>query len=1039
MITFDSAAKHYHNVESVSGASSASIASPITLVANAVLGQNGAEAHSSSQLTVERIYESLGLTGSSPKSLTISPDGSRLLFLQAKEEDARQYDIWEHNLVHNTRRLLVDSKALHPNEESRSENELSFRERMRLFDNGIVGYDWSEDGKMILFSLGGLQYLLDFTEAEPTPKAISLSPGAQPTDVQFSSKNRYISFVRDQNLYLFDILNKQELQLTFDGSETISNGTAEFIAQEEMNRYKGYWWSPDEKKIAYVQVDESPVELVKRYELEADGALKITEQRYPFAGSANVDIRVGILDLETKETKWTCLFNDSYLARVDWLQDSSAAALQILRRDQKELDLIFVDANAEWRHILCEKSSTWVTLHDDIHFLKSSFIWSSERSGFRHLYLYDLSGKLIRPLTRGAWAVSRVVSANEEAVYFEGFAASPLEKHLYAVSLDPDSDCSIKQITTSPGWHQISMDKGCQHYIDTFSNVTTPPQVSLHRSDGTLRLLLEENRLSRAHPYYPFASRHSVPEIGTILASDGQTLYYSIKKPVPFDPKVRYPVIVVTYGGPAFRLVKNAWGGSESNYWEQLMTSKGYLIFTLDNRGSCDRGTAFENPIYRRLGEVEVEDQKAGTEFLKTLPFVDGNRIGVFGWSYGGYMTLMTMFKAWETFKAGVAVAPVTEWEQYDTCYTERYLETPKENKEGYAASSLFSHIHERVGKLFLVHGTADDNVLYTNTIKLTKVLQDKAIPFDMMVYPGSKHSIAEKSARIHLFNAITEFFHRHLGWEQKIEKPLAAIAMQELSDKEVEESIDNFFKDSENLKGASVDDAWIMQARLMKGLVRANPVFNEICRFPRLLNILCGCWSSLAVNALSGIHCFSSVLHHFFLRYQQKISQISESTKLIDIYDLCWKCEKEIQFLEHFAVAGLIQDAQLISPEATLSYMKKREDDIAACLLDQLKLGLIEADNSSLSLRNRKYQFKEAPLRDFFAALFLVKCLPENRWGGLESTKLLHSSWSRDFKAAMQTLNNPYENANDFINGMLISSDPGQERILKYIGMLQQ
>lgn len=716
------------------------------------------------QLSVERIYSSPDLTGPSPKNLSFSPDGKRVVFLQGKPEKSAQNDLWEYDISSGQKRLLVDSN-LFGSDQILSEEEKSKRERLRNFDAGIVEYFWSNDGKALLVPMNGSLYYLDLQQGG-SPYKLPLTSDSHPLDVKFSPQGRYISFVRDQNLFLFDLFEKKEIPITDDGKDTISNGTAEFIAEEELGRYTGYWWSPDDKRIAFVKVDESPVKIVKRSEIGADGEITTREQRYPFAGSPNVSFEIFVWNQESRKLEYSLKpMKDVYLARANWLKDGSTLALQLLSRDNKSLQLNLIDLTKKTQQpklILQEESSTWINLHDDLRFLNNFFVWTSERSGHRHLYLYELDGSSIRTLTTGDWSVKRVVGANENEVFFEGFAQSPLEKHLYRVDLNSGY---TNQVSEESGWHQAVMSSDCRYYIDTFSNIRTPPKVSLHNRDGSLVLYLEENRLNHTHPYTPFLQRHSLPTFGTLEAKDGQTLHFRLMVPAPFDLQKKYPVIVTTYGGPYFRLVTNSW--DSKGYWEQMMTSLGFVIFTLDNRGSTDRGKAFENPIYRRLGEVEVEDQKAGVAYLKSLPFIDPDRIGVFGWSYGGYMTLMTMFKASEIFKTGVSVAPVTEWTQYDTAYTERYLDTPENNKEGYELSSVFPYVNkelkDRIGKLLIVHGMADDNVLFTNTVKLIRRMQDFDVPFDLMTYPGSKHAISEHSSRVHLYHKITQFFMTHL------------------------------------------------------------------------------------------------------------------------------------------------------------------------------------------------------------------------------------------------------------------------------------
>lgn len=733
-----------------------------------LFGTGVGAAEEGTRLTIDRIFSDPSLSGPSLRQVKFSPDGTRVTFLKSRTEDFERYDLWEYNLKEKATRMLVDSEALVPGEEELSDEEKARRERMRVFARGVVEYYWADDGKALLFPLGGDLYHYDLT-APPDRAVRRLTRTTEfETDARFSPGGRYVSFIRDQDIFAIDLDSNEERQLTFDGEGLIKNGMAEFIAQEEMGRYTGYWWSEDDKYIAYSQVDESPVEVSQRYEIYAE-TFKVFDQRYPYTGTANVLIKLGVLDLETGETRWLDLGEDTdiYLARVKWLPDNRHLAIQREARDQKSLDLLFADVRTgEMRLVLQETSDTWINLNNDLTFLEeeSLFIWASERSGFKHLYLYDLGGKMVRRLTAGDWEIDALQRVDEArgVVYFDGFAKSPLEKHLYSQSLDTRTPEQVKQITNAEGWHGFAVAEEGDSFIAWFSNCDTPPQVSLHRMDGSRITFLEENGLDESHPYYPYLGSHVSSEFGSIEAEDGSQLYYELMKPVPFDPKKKYPVIVYVYGGPAGQTVRKSWGYSRG-LWFQFMAQKGYLIFSLDNRGTPNRGKAFGGHIYHLQGDVEVRDQIAGVELLKTLPYVDGERIGIIGHSNGGYMTLMCMMKAPEVYRAGVAIAPVTDWTLYDTHYTERYLGHPEESPEAYEKSSVFPYVDGLEGSLLIIHGMADDNVLFTNSTKLFKVLQDEDIAFEMMNYPGSKHGLRGKKTQTHYYKTITRFFDRNL------------------------------------------------------------------------------------------------------------------------------------------------------------------------------------------------------------------------------------------------------------------------------------
>ncbi len=719
------------------------------------------------RLTVERIFADPSLTGAAPRSVKISPDGQWVTFLKGRADDQSRLDLWAYRVSDGSVHRLVDSKALSGGVEKLSDEEKARRERMRLFAKGIVSYFWGDDGHTLLFPLAGDVFVYDLSK--PADKAVRrlTETDSYETDVKLSPDGKKVSFVRDQNLYVVDIASGVETPLTTDGGGPIKNGMAEFVAQEEMDRMTGYWWSPDGRKIAFTRVDESPVNIEKRYEINAEG-FTVFEQRYPATGTPNAWVQLKTLDLESGRVTDMDLGDnpDIYLARVNWLPDSQTLSYQRQSRDQKTLDLLFADSSSgQARVMLKETSPTWVNLSHDLRFLEDGrFVWSSERSGYRHLYLYDRNGQLIRPLTAGDWVVNRVYGVDEKNgwVYFDANAETPLEQHAYRAPLDTNTPDKPQKITSEPGQHALSFAKNMARYIDHFSSVDTPPRVSVHKADGTRLFAVEENRLDKHHPYFPYLKNDPKITFGQLSTDDGQTLYYRLIWARDFDPDQKHPVLIYHYGGPHAQLVKNQWPQG-TDYWLKMLAQKGYVIFTLDNRGSWNRGKAFEDPIYRQLGKVEVADQARGVEFLKQQPWVDAERIGVFGWSYGGYMTLMNLMQHPELYAAGISVAPVTDWTLYDTHYTERYLGTPQENPEGYRKSNVFAYAEHLADPLLMVHGMADDNVLFTNSTKLYKALQDLDKPFEMMNYPGSKHSIWGQKTRTHLFHTLTRFLGREL------------------------------------------------------------------------------------------------------------------------------------------------------------------------------------------------------------------------------------------------------------------------------------
>lgn len=740
-----------------------------TFVVLASCANTGSDINDMATLEIERLFAAPDLDGPSPKGVKISPDSTRVTFLRGKETDPLQMDLWEYHFNDRQMRLLVDSTALVAGDEALSEEELARRERLRIVgQRGIVSYHFAPDGRRLLFPLNGDLFLYDL-DGGTTRQLTDTETGE--TDPKFSSTGRYVSFIRDQDLYAIDLASFEELRLTRDGGGLVRNGMAEFIAQEEMDRYTGYWWAPDDSAVAFIRVDESPVQVAERFEIYAED-FKVYEQRYPATGTPNVLVTLGVVAPDGSDLRWMDIGDetDIYLPRVDWFPDGNFLAVQRQSRDQQTLELLKVHARSgESRVLVTETSDTWINLHNELAFLESSpqFVWSSERSGHAHLYLYSNDGELIRQLTSGDWDVADGARARsallhiDEAggrVFLTGTLDSPMERNIYVVPLS--GDAKPRRISTEPGWHVADFAANGEFYVDSFSNTATPPQLNVHLADGQLRATINPNRLDASHPYHPYVASRPAMEFGTLEAEDGQALYYRMLKPADFDPGTRYPVVVYVYGGPMGQDVTNEWNVG----FNEILARDGFIVFTIDNRGTGFRGTAFDAPLYRQLGRIEVADQLVGIEYLKSLPWVDPERIGIWGWSYGGYMTLMNLFRQPGVFAAGVSGAPVTDWTLYDTHYTERYLATPQDNPDGYEASGVFPYADSLGAPLLLVHGMADDNVLFTNSTKLMKTLQDEGRPFDVMTYPGSKHGLMRVPATgKHVYEHILRFFRQHL------------------------------------------------------------------------------------------------------------------------------------------------------------------------------------------------------------------------------------------------------------------------------------
>jgi dipeptidyl-peptidase-4 len=746
----------------------------LVALAALVLLPSLAHAQGGQPLTPERVFSDPALSGPAARGVEASPDGRLVAFLKPEPTDQFKLDLWVAPAdAADQPRLLVAGEKVEPTSQVISADEKARRERQRTGAlSGVVDYRWDEQGRQIVIPAGGDLYLVDTASGAVRKLPTAASDN---TDARFSPSGRAVSYVRAKTLYVMDLASGAERAVSPKGDGPVSYGTAEFVAQEEMDRYTGYWWAEGDRAIAYTRVDESPVDLVPRLEIGVSGAT-VDQERYPKAGRPNalVSLYVQAMGAGAAAPAKVDLGPDTdvYLARVHWSVDGATLYVERETRDQTRLDLLKVDpTTGASRVILTERQQPWIDLNDDFHALKDGdFVWGSQRSGFNHLYLYTGDGRLVRQLTHGDWDVAGSASGAgahapgvagvDEAkglVYFLASKDTPVERQLYAVSYRHAEE--PRAVTTGHGWWTATMPKAAGVFVGYYSDPATPPQVGLYAPDGSRLRWIEENRLDGGHPFAPYAARYPAPEFGTLKAEDGQTLHYVLMKPVGFDPSRRYPAIVEVYGGPGVQSVTRAWRSPS----EKLYLEAGYVLFQLDNRGSANRGVAFEAPIHERMGFPEVDDQLVGLEYLRSLPFVS-DRIGVSGWSYGGYMTLRMLTDRRLGLAAGAAGAPPTDWRLYDTHYTERYMGLPQDHEAAYTASAVLPRLPELGGRLLLMQGMADDNVQFTNSTQVMAALQAMGRPFDLMLYPGQRHGIAGEKRQLQLWRTFLQFFHRELG-----------------------------------------------------------------------------------------------------------------------------------------------------------------------------------------------------------------------------------------------------------------------------------
>ncbi|WP_194976971.1 S9 family peptidase [Aquiflexum lacus] len=580
-----------------------------------------------------------------------------------------------------------------------------------------------------------------------------------------SPGNDKVAFVKDNNLYVAELANGQVTQITTDGKwNHVLNGAADWVYEEEFSMSKAFEWSPDGSKIAFIRFDESEV---PEFNMQTWGKLYPEDYRfkYPKAGEKNAEVSIHIYDLNGKNTVTVNSGSekDIYLPRIYWTGDNNTLAFLRLNRLQNQLDLLYANARTgETNLILQENSETYVDLNynDDLRFLdgEKGFIRTSEQDGFKHIYHHDNQGKLIKQVTNGNWEVSRLVGLDEKAkkIYYISTEASPLERNLYVINMDGKGK---KLLTPEKGTYTINMSKDFKYYIANFSESNSPLKVTLNESSGKLVKVLEDNQELKAK-IGNFAI--SPKEFFNFNTVDGTSLNAYMIKPADFDQSKKYPVLMYVYGGPGSQNVTNSWGGTR-DFWHQHLASEGYIVVCVDNRGTGARGRDFKHVTYANLGKFETEDQIAGAKYLGTLPFVEKSRIGIWGWSYGGYMSSLALMVGNDVFKAAIAVAPVTTWRYYDTIYTERYLQTPQLNAAGYDDNSPITHVNKLKGNLLLIHGTGDDNVHFQNAVDLVDALVKADKQFETMYYPNRNHGISGGNTSWHLYSLMTDFIKRKL------------------------------------------------------------------------------------------------------------------------------------------------------------------------------------------------------------------------------------------------------------------------------------
>jgi len=704
----------------------------------------GSAAGAAENLTLEKIFAKKPILPTVPTAVWVA--GGRGVTLTRDIGDRSAFVLRE--VPSGKEKVLAYMDAIPVPEDLRSEDNEQF---------AIEDHEWNGEGTSAAFVFAGDVFLID---RKGKVERLTDTDGEE-QDPAFSRDGRWLAYTRDNDLYTRDLERGAEIRHTTTGCDTIYNGVLNWVYMEELftrGDVHAFWWSPAGSRLVFLEIRDGMVPeypIVDQVEVPATWKL----QRYPKPGDPNPEVRVGIVDAASQAVLWTDVETgpDAYIARVNWLADGKTIAIEKLNRAQDHLSLLFTDAETGKSDVVLDESSpTWVNINDAKYFYEKrrQFLWGSERDGHMHLYLYNPDGSSIRQLTTGNWEVIDLdgVDEKKKRVYFTANEGSVLEQHLYGIDEDGKK---LTRITREEGSHDITMSPDNRYFLDKYSSHIRPTRYSVFDVNGK-RLFDIMDQASGE-----FASLQvPAPEFAT-FQHDGQTFHYRLIKPLDFESTTRYPVIVFVYGGPHSQVVKKGW--SRQDLYHAMLAEKGYIVFSMDNRGSAGRGKAWEEPVLKRMGKIELEDQLAGVEFLKKLPYVDAERIGIWGWSYGGYMTLEAMFNRGDVFKAGAVVAPVTDWRLYDSIYTERYMKLPKDNAEGYDESAPLADADGLKGPLLVIHGDADDNVHMQNSVALIRKLIDAGKEFDLMVYPQKEHGITGSADRFHLYRKMMQFFDRHL------------------------------------------------------------------------------------------------------------------------------------------------------------------------------------------------------------------------------------------------------------------------------------
>jgi len=706
------------------------------------------------QLTLEDIFKSGKFRGERLDSPTWMSDSKAFIFLK-KEKGAKRKSFYKHDVATGADNKWIDAgEFIHPETKDTltfSSFKISSSSKKIIFQTDAKRV-WRrfDDGKFFVYDLESKK-MLPVAQNDAYIRHVKLSPD--------ESK---IGYVLNGNIYIKDLNTGETIAATTDGNGTIINGMSDWVYEEEFGKGDRWSWSMDGQYIAFHQFDQSPIKTFSWVEYD-EIDIKVRTVPYPKAGDPNSFVKIGTYELATGNTKWMDIGQESdiYIPRIRWTNDPNTLLIERMNRRQNKLEFLAADAKSGKTKVkFTETDPAWISITDDIFFLKKSngFIRTSESGGYNHIYRYDFKSGKKSQITKGKWEVAKVYGINEETgrIYFQANKGLMQERHIFSIGLNGKK---MQKLSTEPGTHSANFAADFSVYIEQFSNSHIPTRALLTKNDGTNIRTLIENKMESLDDY-----DLAYPEFTSFKTSDGIELKAMITKPADFDPDKKYPVLIYGYSGPASQLVRNTWGRPSSKLWYTMLTQKGYIIFTLDQRGTGGRGKDFKNLAYGDIGKYMHLDHIEGVKYLRSLPYVDAERIGIWGWSGGGYLTLMEMTRGSEYFKAGIAVAPVTDYHLYDNIWTERYMGLPSENVEGYKAANVITYTDQYKGGLLVIHGASDDNVHMQNTMQFIEQLQQDSKQFDLMIYPGKNHSMRGKgNVSYHLYTLMTHFILENL------------------------------------------------------------------------------------------------------------------------------------------------------------------------------------------------------------------------------------------------------------------------------------